>query len=125
MQAVKRGLLIQCVSEALVLCRGENDSFVSNGILRRIFIDFDGYIRIAHQVFPEDKEVQAALIGVLKREHPFRRLIKIEVLKHKDYKQYEQLRQHLRVVGWREIDFLCARCLQGLYSMYSLLKKRK
>lgn len=61
---------LKYIKDSLVFCRGANDSFLNNGYVNRILIDFDGYRRIGEEVFP-DSDIRRAFNAVIKREHKF------------------------------------------------------
>lgn len=72
--AARAGAALHVVSRPEVLCRGDNDSFLRAGSLRRFRIDLDGYESIAHNVFADDPVVEAGFRAVFRREHPWHRL---------------------------------------------------
>jgi alpha-1,3-rhamnosyl/mannosyltransferase len=57
------------VAEPLVLCRGDNDSFLSLGLLGRHLIDLRGFNLIAQLLFPHDSRLKARFKEVVNREH--------------------------------------------------------
>jgi abequosyltransferase len=65
-----RGGVLRYIQEPLVLCRGENDSFAANGVVRRFLIDIDGYLLLANMLF-FDMNVRSAFLAVMRREHPW------------------------------------------------------
>ncbi len=54
---LKRNIKLKYIKEAIVLYRGENDSFVYNGIINRIKLDFDGYKKLFTTVFSHNKDL--------------------------------------------------------------------
>lgn len=59
------------IRQPLVLTRGNNDSFLESGhvgVVKRYLIDIDGYHLLGTTLFP-DKELRAAFLGVMRREH--------------------------------------------------------
>jgi abequosyltransferase len=60
---------LQYIKDTLVLCRGENDSFMEEGILKRFLLDFEGFLLLAENCFHEDKEVKQEFLNVMTREH--------------------------------------------------------
>ncbi len=61
---------LRYIRDPLVLCRGENDSFSKNGVVRRFLIDIDGYLLLANTLF-SDTDVRHAFLAVMRREHPW------------------------------------------------------
>jgi abequosyltransferase len=57
------------VAEPLVMCRGDNDSFMNNDMVSRFFIDFDGYGLIANQVFSDRVDLARHLLAAVRRDH--------------------------------------------------------
>jgi abequosyltransferase len=57
---------LKYIKESLVLCRGDNDSFLDRGVANRILIDFDGYRRIWECLFSDD-DIQKAFKAVMRR----------------------------------------------------------
>lgn len=60
------------IYEPVVLCRGENDSFLEN-YKQRIFLDYKGYLKLSELI--KDKRLKKEFLLVMKREHPYRHLI--------------------------------------------------
>ena len=57
------------IREPLVHCRGQNDSFESEGIVKRIMLDIEGYTLLAREC-PAVKHVKKEFLAVLQRERP-------------------------------------------------------
>jgi abequosyltransferase len=57
------------VRRPLVLCRGDNDSFINNDMVNRFFIDFNGYGLIAHEVFADRVDLASHLLAAVRRDH--------------------------------------------------------
>mgnify|MGYP001587417911 CR=1 FL=1 len=68
---------IKYIKDALVLCRGDNDSFLANGLVRRFMLDIDGYRLLADNLFNNDPELRIAFLSVLRREVRLHYLIKV------------------------------------------------
>lgn len=68
--ALLGGGTLRHVREPLVLCRGENDSFATRGVVRRFLIDLDGYLLLADALRLEPR-ARAAFLAVMRREHPW------------------------------------------------------
>lgn len=65
---VLKGSILKYHVEPTVLCRGENDSFATDGVVKRYFIDLDGYQILADYLFGE-VSVRDAFKSVMRREH--------------------------------------------------------
>jgi abequosyltransferase len=59
---------LKYIRAPLVLCRGGNDSFASNGMLERIALDLDGFELLARSLFDEPP-VRDAFKAVMRRHH--------------------------------------------------------
>lgn len=69
---------LKYIKEPLVLCRGGNDSFASEGGVKRFLIDLDGYDKLAHKTV--DVSLRKKFLKVMTLEHRLMRLIKIRAL---------------------------------------------
>jgi len=63
------GARMAYIPEALVLCRTGNDSFLSEGVIRRHVIDLQGYEVIAHSLFSDQPGLKQAFKSIVNREH--------------------------------------------------------
>lgn len=89
---IKKKCKLKYISSSLVLCRMDNDSFSSNGLVSRYLLDFQGYLRIANKLFSGDR-TREVFLKVMTREHRWYRLLK--------------LRSHVRDVGeWLKLEKL-------------------
>jgi len=70
---------LKYIKNPLVLCRGDNDSFMDSGIVARFLLDLDGYLILADKLFIDD-EVKKAFLKVMTREHSYLRILKIKYL---------------------------------------------
>lgn len=68
------GGTVNFVREVLVMCRMDNDNFSSRGTFNRFMLDFDGFLRIADDVFGQRHRVREAFHGAIRREHSVFRL---------------------------------------------------
>ncbi|MDW7973329.1 MAG: glycosyltransferase family 2 protein, partial [Thermodesulfovibrio sp.] len=66
------GCRLYIIDEPIVFCRTGNDSFASEGIVKRSYIDYDGYIKIADKLLSEDKDMYNEVIRVMKKHHSYR-----------------------------------------------------
>lgn len=75
----ERGAKLEYLNVPLVLCRLGNDSFRELGIAKRILIDLDGYVRLAHTCFSNRRpRCSAALLSVLRYEYPLSRILRYQ-----------------------------------------------
>ncbi|MBN1102797.1 MAG: glycosyltransferase family 2 protein [Deltaproteobacteria bacterium] len=68
--------VLKYVRDSLVFCRGDNDSFLEQGVSGRYLIDFKGYLDLGRGLFPE-AAVQGSFKKVMRREHPWYMLPKL------------------------------------------------
>jgi len=69
MPALSRKSKIGYISEIIINKRGENDSFMENGLVNRISITIDGWTRIINDFFKNEK-LRAILYARLRRDMP-------------------------------------------------------
>jgi abequosyltransferase len=65
----KPGAQVRYIAEPLVMCRGDNDSFLNNGIVARYLLDMHGYDELATLLFSADLEMQRRFKSVVVRQH--------------------------------------------------------
>jgi abequosyltransferase len=63
---LQQGGTLTYIKDPLILCRGDNDSFMERGLFNRNLIDFNGYHLLAVYLF-DDHDVQHAFLSVVKR----------------------------------------------------------
>lgn len=68
---------VRYLPEALVLCRGNNDSFLTRGRVKRFLIDLEGYYRIFVDQFAEDSEIARSFTAVMRKEHRWYKWIRV------------------------------------------------
>lgn len=57
------------IRDPLVLCRGQNDSFESEGVVKRVMLDIEGYTLLMHKCSAAN-QVTEDFLAVLRRERP-------------------------------------------------------
>ncbi|CNH66747.1 putative glycosyltransferase [Yersinia massiliensis] len=67
---LKSGVKIEYINKPLVLCRGGNDFFSKDGVVKRIEIDLDGYILLGSKIFNDDVKLKEKLFELLLKERP-------------------------------------------------------
>jgi len=66
---------LKYVYDSPVLCRGDNDSFRSGGLVRRYLIDYDGYLMLADDFYLANKNLHKSFLKILTKERRIRNLI--------------------------------------------------
>jgi abequosyltransferase len=70
-----QGLSVNVADRVLVGRRGDNDSFLTHGVVRRMALAIDGYIRIANRLWGPCSEEAFHVRRVLRNEFPLRFLL--------------------------------------------------
>jgi len=65
----KRKCRLKYIKESLIKCRMDNDSFSSQGLVKRLLLDFNGYLKLADKYFTDDKHERNAFLKVMTRTH--------------------------------------------------------
>jgi abequosyltransferase len=123
---IKKGCRLTYIRAALVLCRMDNDSFSSKGLVNRYLLDFNGYKRIADSLFSDDI-THTAFLSVLIREHKWYRILKLRA--HvKNNREWQSLKSILLEIGYS--PFTLALCgwlgdFKKLVSLMVLVKKNR
>ncbi len=109
---LQHGGVLKYIREPLVLCRGDNDSFSTSGVVRRFQIDIDGYLFLANTLFA-DADVRQAFLAVMRREH---RWYVFTELKSKigSLDQWNDLEGKLRQYGYSRVGLIIVRSLGSL-----------
>lgn len=96
---IKNKCKLKYIRSSLVLCRMDNDSFSSNGLVSRYLLDFNGYLRIANKLFSGDRRTREMFLKVMTREHRWFRLLKLRA--HvEDGQKWEEIRNLLLEFGY-------------------------
>jgi len=66
---------LKYIYNSLILCRGDNDSFLSGGLVGRYLIDYDGYLMLANDFYSENIDLRNSFLKILTRERRLRNLI--------------------------------------------------
>lgn len=66
---VTHGAKVQYINKPLVDTRLGNDFFAKDGVVKRIEIDFNGYMKFAEKFYSNDPDVKSAFLAILLREH--------------------------------------------------------
>jgi abequosyltransferase len=90
------------LKDHFVLCRGGNDTFMEKGILRRIFLDYDGYLKLARDIFEVNGVIYVSFLAVLRRHHPALRTLRSIVIRAEG-KEWKGLKATLVNVGYNSM----------------------
>ncbi|RYY08369.1 MAG: glycosyltransferase family 2 protein [Sphingobacteriaceae bacterium] len=77
---LNKNSILKIIPYAIVLCRTGNDSFLTQGVVKRFLIDVDGYLKLANDLFKNDQEMRFNFLGILRSENGFLRLLKMRSL---------------------------------------------
>ena len=77
---IPEGLLVYYSGEKLLYKRSGNDSFMENGIVKRLQIPFEGLTYIVETIFGKSSQEAFHIRRVLRNEWPLRRLMIIKLL---------------------------------------------
>lgn len=103
------GCTLKYLFDPLVLCRGDNDSFLTKGRLNRFLIDLDAYEKLAHALVPNDTAIQIAFKTVMQREHAWYKWARI---RHEvSRSEWQELERRLRGFGYSYPQLLIVRTL--------------
>jgi abequosyltransferase len=82
---LKKNIKLKYINEYLILNRGENDAFMSEGIIKRIKLDFDGYKLLFSEIFGNNEKINIYYKYLLKQSRPsFRMLYILSNLNNKE-----------------------------------------
>lgn len=69
---IRRKCVLKYIRAPLVLLRRGNVSFHNkNGLVKRVLLDFDGYLMLANTYLADDRQAKEAFLKVMTREHPW------------------------------------------------------
>jgi abequosyltransferase len=104
--------MLKYIRQPLVFCRIGNDSFSSNGFIKRVAIDFDGYRKIADKLFNNDPVMKGIFKAVIKKEYSLFRLIKIRAFSNDS--EWQEITPKLIDIGYQRLSiYIC-----GLMKLY-------
>jgi len=92
---VPSGLVVRYLGESLLYRRGENDSFLENGVVNRLKISVDGFAHIAEMLFGKYSDETYHIRRVIRNERSLLHLIliKAQVLKAHQEEDIEELNE--------------------------------
>lgn len=75
---IKTRCCLKYIKSSLVLWRNDNESFQNaGGLVKRFYLDFDGYLKLADKYLADDQEMRNAFLKVMTREHPWYTIINV------------------------------------------------
>ena len=110
---------LKYIQNALVFCRLGNDSFALDGAHNRFMIDFKGYLKIAHKLF-ENKDLKVLFISILRRQHPWYKLIK---LRYFNKLQWNQDKKYFLSTGYSRFAILTVEVISSVPYLCEFLLK--
>jgi abequosyltransferase len=118
------GCRLKYIKEALVLCRGGNDSFLAQGKVKRFLLDIDGYCLLAEHLFSKEPELKDAFLQVMTREIKLHYLMEICSLV-RDKKEWRNIKLKLLKVGFNSGTLMLAETIGSNKIIASQLKRLK
>jgi abequosyltransferase len=103
----RQGGRLKYIAEPLVLCRGGTDSFREGGLAERLLIDLRGFLRLSEELFRGDPALRTAFLAVLRREHPWRRWVRVGA-ETRDGAQWREVARLLHAAGYSEATIAAA-----------------
>ena len=97
----------------LVLCRGNNDSFLSLGVLGRHLIDLRGFHLIAQLLFPDDARLRTRFKEVVNREHHWVTWVWLRSITDDDI-EWQKIRRALPDYGYGRLTILAIEYLASM-----------
>jgi abequosyltransferase len=106
---LKKGGLLKYIADPLVLCRGENDSFLQKGAAQRFLMDVDGYQFLGLHLYHEEETLRAfnAVFRKELRWYVFA-VVRSEVT---DIENWRQIERKLLAFGYSRTQLRIARML--------------
>lgn len=98
-EMARKGGRLKYLAAPLVLCRGGDDSFREGGLAERLLIDLCGFLRLSEELFRGDPALRSAFLAVLRREHPWRRWVRVRA-EARDPAEWREVSEMLRAVGY-------------------------
>lgn len=87
LKMIPEGLHLKYLSDALVLCRGGNDSFLSDGVANRVRIAVQGFHRIGSEFFGRESYEAFQIRRALRNEYRLRYLYAAKARAHRSKNQ--------------------------------------
>jgi len=114
------GNSLKYIKDSLVLCRGDNDSFLDKGLANRVLIDFDGYRHIGECSF-FDEDVRNAFKAVMRRHRNCLNLAGIKSAVVDDLK-WNELKERISYYNYSDGELFVMNVLGQSKSLIDLLR---
>jgi abequosyltransferase len=111
---------LKYVKDPLVLCRGENDSFLQKGAAHRFMIDLNGYQLLGTRFFHDDETLQA-FHAVIRRE--FRWYVFAGVRSEADKDEWITIERTLLSLGYSQSSLRIVRIIGSSNRIVSLARR--
>lgn len=99
LEMMHEGCTLEYIDAYFVQCRTGNDSFMDQGLLKRILLDLQGYRRLAEVVFYDMPYSRAAVFELLKGQYPWWRWVKLSRIRKTEPQLWTQVHDELRMIG--------------------------
>ncbi len=119
---LKKGSKIKYLNYPIVINRCDNDSFLADGYLKRVLIDFNGYLEIS-KIFDDDL-IRNEILKILRKTYPFYRLIKIIYYIRKNHENISQWMNLFELIGWNKYIFVLLYPFSYFYLLLIWIKKK-
>lgn len=116
----QQGARFKYISAPLVLCRGGTDSFRGEGLTVRLLFDLRGFLSLAQAVFPDNGALRESFLGVLRREHPWWRWVRVRG-GTRDPDMWREVERHLVVYGFTRAQLFMINLLGAAFSVLRMI----
>lgn len=126
MSFIKTGCILKYIPDHLVLSRGDNDSFLkpgSDGFVKRIMIDINGYSLIAEKLFKDSKVHHTGVLRILHAERPALHTIKGLRL-HTNSEEWGDVAWNLRKAGYSRLLLVLIGASKPLMLLFNRYRSR-
>ncbi len=106
---LQQGGSLKYLRDTLVLCRGDNDSFMARGLFNRNLIDFNGYHLLATRLFA-DRELRRAFLSVQNRHYSWTHFINLRRIAPQDF-DWKTFESKLMDFGYSRSQLLAAKTI--------------
>lgn len=117
------GSKLKYLSKKIVLFRGFNDSFASEGYIKRILIDLNGYKLIQENLFPHGKK-KRLFLKIMRKEHPWYYLIRLKN-ESNSFNEWKSLENKLKSFQYSSIEIILIRIFGSSNLLINFLRKLK
>jgi abequosyltransferase len=97
---IKRPCRLRYISSPpLLLTRFGNDAAWELGLVRRLLIDFEGYLAVANRFYPDDGVERRALLRSMRFTHNWRRILSLRAWIQTE-REWQEMRKLLKEFGY-------------------------